>query len=195
MEKPPQPSPFGQGVTPRGENPFAHPQAGEGAATPLPSKSEARPAGVPVGRGRGLCSPAPGQLGRKAVRLPTLAPSLPAPGPPRPLTPEPEPDGSQPRNQPYSPVRRETPGSHLTTPPTSRLLIGSRITANGVEPFWPLNRHGNRLRSPVLLNRLERVFRFFLLFSLSPVSPFFLFSGRFLKLCCFSIPCRTPVLA
>lgn len=157
----------------RGEY-LAHQQAGEGAATPLPSKSEARPAGVPVGRGRGFCLLAPGQLGQKAVRPPTLAPSFPAPGPPGPLTTEPEPDGSQPRDQPHSPVRRETPSSHLKTPPTSRLFIGSRISANGVGPFWPLNCHGNRPRSAPLLNPLKRVIRSFLLFfSLSPFSPFF----------------------
>lgn len=152
-------------MTPRGENPSPTNRLGKALRHPFQANRRPDPPAFPwAGPGRGVCLLAPGQLGRKAVRPPTLAPSFPAPGPPCPLTTEPEPDGSQPRNQPHSPVRRPTPSSHLKTPPTSRLLIGSRISANGVGPFWPLNCHGNRPRSAPLLNLLERVIRSFLLF-------------------------------
>lgn len=44
-----------------------------------------------------------------------LAPQVPAPCLPRPVSPEPAPAGTQPRTQPYSPVRSRPPVSHLKT--------------------------------------------------------------------------------
>lgn len=91
-------------------------------------------------RRRSRGSPA-GAARAKGCEAPTLAPSLPEPGAPPPLTPEPE------QKQLYSPVRSQPPGSHLKTSPTSRLLIGSDISANGRRPSWPGSRRGNRPRS------------------------------------------------
>lgn len=68
-------------------------------------------------------------------------------------------------------MRSQPLGSHLKTPQTSRLLIGSDGLANGLGPFWPGGRHGNRPRPTPRLNPQNRDVDFFpLLFS-----PFSLF--------------------
>lgn len=124
-----------------------------GRRTPLPPTSSGRRCDAPSeqsrgqphqrsrGPRRGLC-----WLSREAVRPPILARPLPAPGPPGPVSSEPRPAERRPGDQRYSPVRSRPPGSHLMTPPTPRFLIGSGISANGLGPFWPRGRHGNRPR-------------------------------------------------
>lgn len=118
------------------------PQAGEGAATPLPRSRRPAPR---RSRGPGAARTA----GCEAAHTGSLTPRPgPSPTPPAGARAAPE----QLRKQPNSPVRSQPPGSHLKTPQTSRLLIGSDGLANGLGPFWPGGRQGNRPRPTPRLN-------------------------------------------